>query len=142
MSTTATHYVMFALRLPRDVYKMTWEDAAAAATLLDKLEDDGSKTQVTHVNGLTSVSDGNGQYVFLGKVLAKGLGHEGLPVVCCQPEEPAHRLSLGLLGTLKELLGKRFDLLHPALQQYLAEHPAEADEYFWQFKVWAFTHWH
>ena len=109
MGTTQTHYVMFAVRLP-----FPKDDA-----LYEPYEDNGYSRIITIHNGLTIVSDGmNSGYMFIGKVLSKGLDYEGLEITDCSPCSDEER------KRVVSIIKDKFNIENP------------------EVRVWAFTHFH
>ena len=123
MGVEKTHYIMMGVKLP---FNITDRD-----NLLDdgdyekyeKYEDNGYEEKITEHCGLTMVSDGmNGKYVFIGKVVKKGLDYDGFePTDCLQFSQD----EMELLG---HLIKSKFE--------------EELKDIDIKVSVWVFTHWH
>ncbi len=81
MGVERTHYVIVGVRFKYDdvAERPDFEE------LQDEMEDNGYKVEITEKNGLTMVSDGmNGEYVVIGRVLAKAIDSDGLDFTICE----------------------------------------------------------
>lgn len=88
MGVSSTHYIILGAKItpqqlkaqmppcPEDVCIEDW-----SCVFLEDYEDNGYQKKITSKNDLTSVYDGMcGEYVVIGKVLAKGVDGDGLPM--------------------------------------------------------------
>lgn len=79
MSTSSNTYVMFGVKLPYDAFTEEQHESMWLYT-------DSAYQGIKHHNGLCVVADGmNGEYIFIGRVLAKSVDEDGtgLPVTHC-----------------------------------------------------------
>lgn len=111
MSIQSNTYVLVGVKLDYDHF--TEEQ-------FDELDDyrDSAYDGACHHNGLSLIEDGmNGEYCFIGRVLAKSIDAdgEGLPITECT-------VPAGLRAEVSDLLVEHFELSEPDV------------------RLWAFTH--
>ena len=81
MSVYQTHYAVLGMKFSIKKLQKELECEDIYQSLFKSYEDDGHTEKVHSKNGLTSIFDGmNGDYVIIGKVLAKGTWETGLPM--------------------------------------------------------------
>lgn len=106
MGIARTDYVMLAARL---------EYGTLDYDVIEDYMDNTYSNEVTIHKGLTVISDGmNGEYLFIGKVLAKSVD-DGIPPMCPTPEGS---------GEIRKKIKDQFGIVYASVS------------------VWVFTHWH
>ncbi|HID9808664.1 TPA: hypothetical protein ACXI3M_006725 [Pseudomonas aeruginosa] len=111
MSVQSNTYVLVGVKLPFEHFNEDQRESHEAYT-------DRSRKGIHHHNGLCVIDDGmNGEYCFIGRVLAKSIDAdgEGLPITECT-------VPAGLRAEVSDLLVEHFELSEPDV------------------RLWAFTH--
>ena len=123
MGVERTHYIMLAAKFPFDIIDPDHLMDDGNFEKYEVYEDDGYQEEVTEHHGLTMVSDGmNGKYIFIGKVIEKGLDHKGIEITDC----------LSFTMDEKSLLTH---LIRSEFKDIIKEEDVHVT-------VWAFTHYH
>ena len=124
MGVASTHYVVLGVAITDEVqvkefFRMTEEQFA----LMDGYDDNGYKEEISPTeSGIHVIQDGmNGQYVVVGKILAKGV-HSGLDLIEVSKINKQYKKIYPEILKLDRALGTKFGLL--------------------EAKVIVFTHWH
>jgi hypothetical protein len=120
MGVKATHYVTYGLKLP---FKFFSEEQREE--LYDLYDDNAYKEKITHED-ISVISDGmGGEYLFIGKILAKGSESNGLEFTEISLSEAEER--------------KTKDLVLSIIKKYNLENKANKESRI-TFKYYAFTH--
>lgn len=110
MSVRRNDYVVVGVKLP-------WSDDVYGLLENDHY-DNGYKPEITEHNGLTMIADGmDGKYIIVGKVLAKSMDYDGLPMTECRATDI-------MRCKVKTAVRETLNIDDP------------------EVRVWAFTHWH